>query len=139
MSLEGRQQPPERVVRLSPPHKVLLITTNGIQDEALVGIRNVCLPESALVGQIKLAHDWVVLKPWLLDGQLVVDGLIRLYPHLQDSRQVRPSMLAETGGMHVVWLVRQSVFASDRQLTGQPCAMSATEASYMIRPAQCSV
>ena len=85
MSWDIRQQPPEDDVKFSPPDKVLLITTNGIQDEALVGIRDVCLPESALVGQIKLAHDWVVLEPWLLDGQLVVDGLIRLYPHLQDS------------------------------------------------------
>ena len=49
-----------------PAHKMLLISSDGIQNEALIGFWDVRLCVTLLIGQVHLAHDGSVVLARLL-------------------------------------------------------------------------
>lgn len=51
---------------VSPSDKVLLVASDGIQDEPLVGLWDVGVCVPLLVGQVHLTHDGGVILTWLL-------------------------------------------------------------------------
>lgn len=68
---------------LAPAHKVLLVSADGVEDEALVGVWDVCALVALLVAEVHLADHRLHLQPGLLHRELHVDCLIWLQPHLR--------------------------------------------------------
>mmetsp|Transcript_20291 Transcript_20291/g.44314 ORF Transcript_20291/g.44314 Transcript_20291/m.44314 type:complete len:303 (+) Transcript_20291:1396-2304(+) len=81
--------------QLITPHKVLGVTPDAVQDEALVGIRDVEVLVALGVGQLQLAHLLVHVQARCLDHQLDVDGLTwlelddQLVPHVLQVTKYR--------------------------------------------------
>lgn len=81
-------------IQLIVTNKVRVVTLEGVQDQGLVGLRNLEVREAAAVGQVQLGHYCLHGQTGQLGVHLNVDGLVGLDT---DDKLVTRNILEDTG------------------------------------------
>jgi hypothetical protein len=76
--VEDRSEDFPSDIKLVVSYKVTVVSLEGIEDQSLVGLRDLGLGESVLVSQVEFGGDSTCLESWQFRVHLHVNGLIRL-------------------------------------------------------------
>lgn len=87
-------------IQLIVTHKVGVVALEGVQDQGLVGLRDLEVREAAAVGQVQLGHNRLHGQTRQLGVHLDVDGLVGLDTN---NQLVAGNVLEDTRG-HVLEL-----------------------------------
>mmetsp|Transcript_5907 Transcript_5907/g.10280 ORF Transcript_5907/g.10280 Transcript_5907/m.10280 type:complete len:207 (-) Transcript_5907:1147-1767(-) len=122
---QGREDRPGSP-QLVSPHKVLLITSDCVQDQPLVGVRNVNSSIPLRVCQVQLRHDLLHLQSWLFDHHLGIDGLLRLetddqlIPHVVEWTEQTRRRRLQLDSDHCSSLIERLACLNDERHTCPP-------------------